>query len=223
MDWLESEISFLNKQSGHPVVFKLVHFDCVDYPAIANSVRIETHGTLSIAETELGSVLWTDAISLFLPYLSTCKFVGGTAVCLGEGTGACGCGLSAFFDKVYISDLPKLLPLLELNASKSLHKNVSACIVDWQDDCFSVDVHAEVIIGCEVLYGNRFVWPHLMKTICKFASRNTAVYLCVTFRNGRHDIDDFNNQYLSKHFQNVSEISLSENVSVLKGTCFIQS
>jgi hypothetical protein len=67
-----------------------------------------------------------------------------------------------------------------------------------------------VVIGCEVLYGNRSVWPHLWQCIRSCCSPdNCTVYLCVTLRNARLDVDDFTSQYLNPHFSSVTECALS--------------
>lgn len=208
MDWVLSTVSTGSES------FKLIHFDSVDYPIIPNSV-VHNDSSLEEAETELGSVLWMDAIELFLPYLyiELANTENKSVLCLGEGTGACGCGLTSYFEKVFITDLPKLFPLLHANAKLNDPKIIPA-ILDWTDP--SLTVSPSVIIGCEVLYGNRFVWPHLMTTLVKYAGKDSVVYLCVTLRNARRDIDDFRNEYLRHHYPNISEIALSTNVSVLK-------
>jgi hypothetical protein len=67
-----------------------------------------------------------------------------------------------------------------------------------------------VIIGCEVLYGNRSVWPHLWECIrSSCAPENNIVYLCVTLRNARLDVDAFTSQYLLPNFSSVTECVLS--------------
>jgi hypothetical protein len=62
---------------------------------------------------------------------------------------------------------------------------------------FTYPTLISVIIGCEVLYGNRSVWPHLWECIrSSCAPENNILYLCVTLRNARLDVDDFTSQYL---------------------------
>jgi hypothetical protein len=70
--------------------------------------------------------------------------------------------------------------------------------------------YVSVIIGCEVLYGNRSVWPHLWECIrSSCAPGNNIVYLCVTLRNARLDVDDFTSEYLIPNFSSVTEYALS--------------
>ena len=74
----------------------------------------------------------------------------------------------------------------------------------------SLTPHISVIIGCEVLYGNRTVWPHLWECIHSSCSPDRSIlYLCVTLRNARLDVDDFTATYLLPNFQSVTECALS--------------
>jgi hypothetical protein len=75
---------------------------------------------------------------------------------------------------------------------------------------FTYPTLISVIIGCEVLYGNRSVWPHLWECIrSSCAPENSLLYLCVTLRNARLDVDDFTSQYLMPNFSSVTECALS--------------
>jgi hypothetical protein len=219
MDWFQSELKPFINRSYPPI--SIVHFDCVDSPICPGAVFPDS-SSLSKCEDLLGSVLWLEAIELFLPYLENelAKTRKGTALCLGEGTGAVGCALSVLesFEKVIITDLPDLVPLLHVNALLAGPK-VEAIPLDWRSDLPGVlEGNCDVVIGCEVLYGNRFVWPNLLDTIRKSikAPRLSVVYLCVTLRNQRHDLEDFKNNYLVSIFERIDEIPLSPSVSVLK-------
>lgn len=234
MDWIKSEIEFSDSSLGS-LKFTLVHFDSIEAPIVPSRPAEDLDRTsLERAQDLLGSVLWLDAVSLFLPFL--CHDIrksnprhsvrGKKALLLGEGTGACGSGLAAtqFFDLIITSDLPDLLPLLRLNAElsnvQSGKKIIEARPVDWINPSHVADLHAacDYVIGCEVLYGNRFVWSGLLKTITSTIRRETGiVYICVTQRNKRHDLDDFSSE-LRKYFESVEEFILSDNVSVIKAS-----
>ena len=230
MDWILSEISFKyddNNSGKESVTFQLVHFDVIESPIIPGKRYNRIPPSMEKAQDELGSVLWLDAVQLFLPYLCNDLITNlpfkpnRRAVCLGEGTGACGVGLSKmkFFSRVFITDLKPLLQLLDLNANINDPEILLAREIDWtcwQDD--EIENSCDVIVGCEVLYGNRFVWPYLMDTIIKCSSNDESVvvYLCITLRNERRDLEDFKREYLSPKFKKIDEISLSKDVSVLK-------
>jgi len=68
------------------------------------------------------------------------------------------------------------------------------------------------------LYGNRFVWDDLISVITRRVTHNTVVYICVTLRNARHDLEDFWKKYLSKFFHEIIEIPVSDTVSVLRAS-----
>ena len=138
-----------------------------------------------------------------------------------------------YCSRIIISDLPALLPLLECNSfinnALCSDGNLVPRAIDWSEpnayadlkaDCRCVTlihlssgtqtVSISVIIGCEVLYGNRSVWPHLwdcIRSCC--APENNILYLCITLRNARHDVDDFTSHYLRPNFLNVTEYALS--------------
>jgi hypothetical protein len=224
MDWIKSVVRFKFKSSRgveKACRFSLIHFDNIDYPIIAGDKWEDSR--LEEAESLLGSVLWLDAVELFLPFVSSdiAKTFNNkilTSICLGEGTGACGIGLGVteMFSKVVITDLPTLVPLLELNAQLTGQEIVVAQELDWTKDEYSTQEFFDVIVGCEVLYGNRFVWDYLMKVILCRCHSNTVVYICVTLRNARKDLEDFRDLFLEKYFSNISEIQLSDNVCVLR-------
>ena len=235
MEWILSALRFKISPDKRRCKFHLVHFDNPEFPVVPGHPYegSQDDGDLEKAKDELGSVLWLDAINLFLPYLCSdlLKSFGTSkklaVLCLGEGTGACGIGISSCpdlsIDRIIITDLPPLLPLLTLNAS--LNNFCEAKSLDWtkRENFFTVNncYHEfNVVVACEVLYGNRFAWQALMNTIID-ACRNkpsTLVYICVTLRNARHDLEDFWNQFLAIHFMDISEIVLSDNVSVIRAT-----
>ena len=224
MDWVLSKICF---NATKQLSFDLVHFDCVDSPIVPGVIYDGPTHELAKCEELLGSVLWLDAVSLFIPYvvndLQGYRRTFSNALCLGEGTGAVGCGLAAvekLFNQIYITDLPALLPLLELNASLATRTPVTAASLDWTGPLpeYLID-SCDVVIGCEVLYGNRFVWDALLEKIQAAVDKRIGlVYICVTLRNKRHDLEDFKNLYLGRIFSEISEITLSETVSVLKAS-----
>jgi hypothetical protein len=227
MDWVQSRIRF---EAREPYSFDLVHFDCVDSPIVAGAVYNGSNNALAKCEEFLGSVLWLDAVSLFIPYvvndLKAYRKTFTNALCLGEGTGAVGCGLATvdkLFKQIHITDLPALLPLLELNASLASPTRVTALSLDWMDDLpEKLRDSCDVVIGCEVLYGNRFVWDNLLAKIHDAVDKRIGlVYVCVTLRNERHDLDDFKNLYLRRIFAELSEIPLSDTVSVLKASVLL--
>jgi hypothetical protein len=136
--------------------------------------------------------------------------------------------------RVIVSDLPALLPLLECNSfiNNQLccdHSELVPRAIDWSERSAYADLKAgcrfetpmhpryitysesiSVIIGCEVLYGNRSVWPHLWECIrSSCAPEHNLLYLCVTLRNARLDVDDFTSQYLLPNFSSVTECALS--------------
>jgi len=237
MDWIKSVIRFKYTNGGtmKTCKFDLVHFDNIEYPIVKGEVWDNDGGhvctgrrlQLEPAESLLGSVLWLDAINLFLPYVCTDISTLGddklSCICLGEGTGACGVGLAAteLFSRVVISDLPPLVPLLDLNAQINDPLKIEAQELDWTEDPSAANFENakfNIIIGCEVLYGNRFVWDDLISVITRRVTHNTVVYICVTLRNARHDLEDFWKKYLSKFFHEIIEIPLSDTVSVLRAS-----
>lgn len=235
MEWIQSTLRFKSDQSRYK--FQLVHFDNPDFPVVKGEIYtgVEFLQRLEKAQDELGSVLWLDAINLFLPFV--CSDISRSRkshqplslLCLGEGTGACGIGMSAtnFFNRTVITDLEPLLPLLQLNAS--LNESCEAYSLDWMNrSAFFSDQknshNFDIVVGCEVLYGNRFAWPDLLGTILdSVRDSSSIVYICVTLRNARHDLEDFWNNYLSNHFSQISEFELSDNVSVIKATGLVSN
>jgi hypothetical protein len=229
MEWIQSTLRF--KSGNKRYKFQLVHFDNPLYPvAKGEAYTGKFLDSLEKAEDELGSVLWIDAINLFLPFV--CSDISlpfpPSLLCLGEGTGACGIGMASTknFARTVITDLDPLLPLLSLNAS--LNPACEAHALDWRNgaEFFSISENFQnfdVVIGCEVLYGNRFAWPDLLATIlASCRNEHSLVYLCVTLRNARHDLEDFWNLYLARHFSTIIEIPLSESVSVIKATRLVR-
>ena len=231
MEWILCTLRF--KSGNARYKFKLVHFDNPEFPVVKGETYTgHSLNSLEKAEDELGSVLWLDAINLFLPFV--CSDVPKTRrdslslLCLGEGTGACGIGMSStkIFHRTVITDLEPLLPLLQLNAS--INASCEASTLDWMNRAtfFNDSKNSQnfdIVVGCEVLYGNRFAWPDLMGTIldsCR--DSNSIVYICVTLRNARLDLEDFWNEYLSKNFTSISEISLSLNVAVIRATGLVR-
>jgi hypothetical protein len=216
MDWIRSLIEI----PGIPP-FPLVHFDSVESPIVPGTVLENPPKSLEKATDLLGSVLWQDAVSLFVPYLvhQLTGKSGVSTILLGEGTGACGCGLArtGIFKRILVTDLPDLLPLLQLNAS--LNQPVSARAIDWTDPRHYHDLeNHDVVIGCEVLYGNRFVWEGLLSTITNTVHPvHGVVYICVTLRNKRRDVEDFS-LLLGEKFKSIEEFVLNDNVSVIKAT-----
>ena len=215
MDWIKSELRVFKSRTPP---FSIVHFDCVDSPICPGSIWEDPLRQLSKCEDLLGSVLWLDAISLFLPFLEKELLPVSTVLCLGEGTGAIGCALSKLnlFEKIFITDLGDLLPLLEVNA-RLAGPTVTALALDWMRPLPSQLLGAcDIVIGCEVLYGNRFVWEGLLETIRSSIKSHSVVYLCITLRNARHDLEDFKHQILSRVFSRIEEFVLSSTVSVLR-------
>ena len=218
MEWIRSEIHF-NHGKNVCTTFPLVHFDSAESPIVPGNL-IE-FPELDSCKDLLGCVLWLDAVNLFLPLLCNNLPRRDRILCLGEGTGAVGCGLAAAglgHSEIYISDLPVLLPLLKLNAS--LNEKVHAIALDWTSCLESHLVGTfDAVVACEVLYGNRSVWGDLLKTIKNALSPKSPVYICVTLRNARNDLQDFMTLLLqSSEFINVVEIPLSESVSVIRAT-----
>jgi hypothetical protein len=223
MEWIKSQLEFTYAKKL-TVRFPLVHFDSLEAP-IVPGVQFddpEWISRLEKAEDELGSVLWLDAIELFLPFLCNELSVrpANRAMCLGEGTGAVGCALAhtegLIKEEIVISDLPNLYPLMALNASLARKKNkvpVTPLALDWNEP--ETTHPFDLIVGCEILYGNRFVWPALMETILACAEKKCTVYICVTLRNKRHDLEDFRDEFLRKHMRTIREVELSDNVVVL--------
>lgn len=215
MDWIKSDLRVFK---SHTPPCQIVHFDCVESPICPGTVFEDVSGKLRKCEDLLGSVLWQDAVRLFLPFLEQELLPVSTVLCLGEGTGAVGCALSTLnlFQNIYITDLPDLLPLLEVNA-RLAGPSVTARSLDWTQPLPAVlRKTCDVVIGCEVLYGNRFVWQSLLETIHNASKPNSILYLCITLRNARHDLEDIKNKYLCQVFRKIDEISLSDQVSVLR-------
>jgi len=224
MEWILSQITFNynQKRKGEKnmhVAFPLVHFDTADSPIVPGSVFTDSDvEKLVECQDLLGSVLWLEAIQLFLPFLCRdLSFLSERILCLGEGTGAVGCGLHAakIGTEIFVSDLPQLLPLLEVNAR--LNIGVRPVAIDWTrplDVSFARSFN--VVVGCEVLYGNRSVWESLLSTIQSALKPSGVVYICVTLRNARLDLEDFIASYLNRLCASIEEIPLSDSVSVIK-------
>ena len=235
MEWIQSTLRFKSDDNLR-YKFQLIHFDNPEFPVVKGEPYTgEYLEKLEKAEDELGSVLWLDAINLFLPFVVSdiarsrnVRTQSMSLLCLGEGTGACGIGMSStkFFSRSVITDLEPLLPLLQLNAS--LNESCEAYTLDWMNRSSFFDdgqnfQNFDIIVGCEVLYGNRFAWPDLLGTIqesCRDSS--SIVYICVTLRNARRDLEDFWENFLSKIFTTINEVSLSETVSVIKATGLVR-
>ena len=225
MEWIQSQItfSFTEKRKGEKntdVAFPLVHFDTAVSPIVPGSVFTAGSDVKKLVECQdlLGSVLWLEAIQLFLPFLCRdLSYMSERILCLGEGTGAVGCGLHAakIGSEIFLSDLPQLLPLLEVNAR--LNVGVRPVAIDWTRPLDPALVGSfNVVVGCEVLYGNRSVWESLLSIIQSALKPSGVVYICVTLRNARLDLEDFITSYLTRLCASIEEISLSDSVSVIK-------
>ncbi|KAF4658333.1 hypothetical protein FOL47_008019 [Perkinsus chesapeaki] len=154
----------------------------------------------SVSES-LGSVLWFDAAIRFLNWAGKHRrsYKGLRILGLGEGTGVTSLALAADgAADVYISDLPELFPLLEVNCSSKLNPRLKgrakALALDWVDeDSFPVEIEGcvDVVVCCEILYGNRFVWPGLVRVLERSLAPEGVAMFAITLRNARHDVDDF--------------------------------
>ncbi|KAF4722195.1 hypothetical protein FOZ63_005136 [Perkinsus olseni] len=103
-----------------------------------------------------------------------------------------------FSRQVFITDLPELLPLLEVNCSSKLNPRLKgrakALALDWVDESsFPKEIEGcvDVIVCCEILYGNRFVWPGLVRVLERALAVDGEAIFAITLRNARHDVDDF--------------------------------
>ncbi|KAF4719288.1 hypothetical protein FOZ62_008827 [Perkinsus olseni] len=213
MDWVCSRFTF----RGHP--FHVVNFDVVDDSAFDGATYTEgicSHSRCSrkshpppelvqnlpeFVSDSLGSVLWFDAAIRFLNWAAKHRrsYKGLRVLGLGEGTGVTSLALAADgAAEVFISDLPELLPLLEVNCSSKLNPRLKgrakALALDWVDESSfpkEIEGRVDVIVCCEILYGNRFVWPGLVRVLERALAVDGEAIFAITLRNGRHDVDDF--------------------------------
>jgi len=166
---------------------------------------------------ELGATVW-DAAIVLAKYLTTFPdyFRNKRIIELGSGTGVVGltCSFTELGAEVWLTDLPKLLPLLTHNAKiNGLEKNVHIESLSWGDDVdnfsppFDVILLSDVIAGC---YKDDF--EKLVKTLWDLSEKNTRIILSYELRS-REDLEFFrllnekfsyqkvNNNKLDKVFQ----------------------
>jgi hypothetical protein len=184
--------------SPGPNKIRVAHFDVA-----GTSPPLEQYQAVEACEDHLGAVYWKEAVELFVPFLGKelkkqphIKRV----LCLGEGPGASGLGLAASkqsqIKRIVLTDLSVLKPLMDFNLSMNpqLKETCRVWPLDWMDEQALFDfkkAHYDCVIGCEVLYGNRFTWPGLKRVLEYMLKSGGVAYFCVTFRNGRKDVDDF--------------------------------
>ena len=181
--------------SKGPSRVRVAHFDVA-----GTGETLEQFQALESCEDHLGAVYWKEAVELFVPFLvkQFAKLPIKRVLCLGEGPGASGLALAAGvkLKRVVLTDLRVLNPLLEFNLRLNPHLK-DVCRVwplDWTEEASLADFktdHYDAVIGCEVLYGNRFAWPGLKRVLAQTLKPGGVAYFCVTFRNGRKDVDDF--------------------------------
>ena len=175
---------------------RVAHFDVA-----GTDTPVEDFVALETCEVELGAVLWRDAVDVFIPFLV--EQLNGRktrrALCLGEGTGATGLALAAsqLFQRVILTDLPALMPLLlhNVDLNPKLAQLCTPLALDWLD-AKSLDQLQEgkfdTVIACEVLYGNRHSWPGLKRVLMHALKQGKGgAFFCITLRNQRNDLDDF--------------------------------
>jgi Lysine methyltransferase len=192
MEWVVSKLAVpgANKRC------RVAHFDVAgaDKP-------VEDCVSLEPCEGELGAVLWREAVDVFVPFLVEQLQGRKTrrALCLGEGTGATGLALAAsqLFNRVIITDLPALMPLLLYNVdlNPKLAQLSTPLALDWLDPKSLEQLQQgkfDTVIACEVLYGNRHSWPGLKRVLMHALKAGKGeAFFCLTLRNERHDMDDF--------------------------------
>eukprot|EP01112_Ceratiomyxa_fruticulosa_P022481 TRINITY_DN8232_c0_g1_i1.p2 TRINITY_DN8232_c0_g1~~TRINITY_DN8232_c0_g1_i1.p2 ORF type:complete len:204 (-),score=36.25 TRINITY_DN8232_c0_g1_i1:248-859(-) len=145
---------------------------------------------------ELGATVWDAAIVLakYLTSLPPGYFKNKRVIELGAGTGIVGltCAFPELGAEVWITDLPKLLPLLSHNARiNGLEKNVHIETLSWGEDVSSFSPPFDVILLSDVIAGcYKEDFAKLVKTLWDLSSKNTRIILSYELRS-KEDLEFF--------------------------------
>lgn len=192
--------------------YDVVHFDVAD-ESVETLQDDAENDKLERCEDYLGAVLWREAAAHFLNFCDrnlpkTKKLKKLRCLELGAGTGICGVALATTGCQAVVTDLPGLLPLLDLNARrcrKSLSSQLPSssdkeriCVakaLDWlawpklSKEKKEVEFGTfDVLLLCEVLYANRDVWPGLVEVVKDCSHKNSIILLAITLRNEKKDM-----------------------------------
>lgn len=120
---------------------------------------------------------------------------------LGAGTGVCGlaAALSGGFERVVLSDLPSVVPLLERNVARNAHKlprdtRVEALGLAWDDEPMLHEAARRgpysCIVGGDLLYRPQVVAP-LLTALGALTQPATIVLLAASLQHSPETIDAF--------------------------------
>eukprot|EP00873_Tetraselmis_striata_P003393 jgi/Tetstr1/423657/TSEL_014292.t1 len=141
---------------------------------------------LEVASEEIGAVLWLEAAEACLEWLQGSR--GSYASCrvleLGAGCGFVGLALAADGARVTVTDVARLLPLLERNARLANRKGgrVTAAVLDWGLP-IPGDLKPDfaLVVGCDLLYDSAS--PEALSAVVHhFVSGDTEFRLSVNLR-----------------------------------------
>ncbi|KAL9045942.1 MAG: hypothetical protein Q9214_001105 [Letrouitia sp. 1 TL-2023] len=143
--------------------------------------------------TECGGQLWPGGMVL-AQYLLRCKLIGwhGTTIIeLGAGSGLVGLALALASDSlsVHLTDLPKLVPLLQHNLSiNPLRSKADIRVLNWGSPIPDFVIrYPEIILAADCCYLESS-FPLLLTTMQKLMGLHTICYFCFKKRR-RADMD----------------------------------
>eukprot|EP00755_Sulcionema_specki_P029458 Sspe_Gene.17940::Locus_6413_Transcript_1_1_Confidence_1.000_Length_851::g.17940::m.17940/K21806/VCPKMT, METTL21D; protein N-lysine methyltransferase METTL21D len=147
-------------------------------------------------EDLLGSVMW-NSINVFMKWLTqdsgAAWFRKKTVLELGAGTGAAGLVVGHMAKYTVITDLKEYIPLIDFNiVENGLEGKVKAAPLNWGRDTIpdSPFPPYDVVLMCDVLYGNRAAWDGLCQVLRELAESRPRFILCHEHRSPR-DLPDF--------------------------------
>ena len=129
---------------------------CSPVPAGADGLGADSRGT--------GTMIWECGIVLAKYLERRCKAAGGAWLSgkrvleLGSGTGVAGLAAAALGARVTLTDLPAVVPLLQLNARRNGEAigakggETEVAELDWARGVESVDTSWDLVIGADLLY-----------------------------------------------------------------------
>lgn len=132
-----------------------------------------------LEEGDAGCVVW-DAALVLTKYLEKSQLLTGKRILeLGSGTGVVGLYCSYNPDtQVVITDLPKLVPLMELNIEKNRHNllgNITAESLTWGEDISHFKPPVDIVLVADCVYYQESINP-LIQTINDLSDTNTVVF-----------------------------------------------
>jgi len=145
------------------------------------------HGTLRIKQAEVGDescVVWDTALVL-AKYLQTERFCSKEGLAnkrvieLGAGTGVVGLIAAACGAHVCCTDLPAVVPLIELNRDINQHMitgSFKASPLKWGQDVSAFQPSPDLLLVADCIYYEESLVP-LVTTLCDLSDANTTVLI----------------------------------------------